>query len=130
VKEGEPFALAVTSTKPGYLTIFNVYRDSLSVVYPNAVDRKNAIQANKSFVIPPHSAYELMLALPVGKTVSSEIFIAVVTDDDVPFPNLAELNFSDGAIRLRMAELNMYSRWLYDIPLQKRSAHQIPMTVQ
>jgi hypothetical protein len=130
VKEGEPFMLTVTTTKSGYLTIFNVYQDSLSVVFPNSIDKVNKLDANKLFVFPPHKGYQLQLALPQGKSTSSEIFIAVVTQDNIPFPNLEQITFANGAIGLRMEQLSVYARWLYDVPLNKRCANQIPITVR
>ena len=130
VKEGEPFTLTVTSTKAGYLTIFNVYQDSLSVVFPNSIDRVNLIEGNKPFIFPPHKAYELEMALPNGKTTSSEMFIAVVTTENIPFPNLEQIKFTNGAIGLRSEQLNVYAQWLYKISLNKRCAGQIPMTVK
>ncbi len=130
VKEGEPFVLTVTSTKAGYLTIFNVYRDSISVVFPNAVDKKNSIEGNRTFVFPPNKAYDLTLTLPRGRSTSSEMFIAVVTEDDVAFPNLDDLKFNNDALQLKSSQLNLYSKWLYEIPLQKRASDEIPMTVQ
>jgi len=130
VKVGEPFTLTVTSTKSGYLTIFNVYQDSLSVIFPNSIDKENKIEANKSFIFPPHKAYELQMALLEGKTTSSEIFIAVVTQENIPFPNLEQIKFTNGAIRLRSEQLNVYAQWLYNVSLNKRCADQIPMTVQ
>jgi hypothetical protein len=130
VKEGEPFTLTVTATKSGYLTIFNIYHDSLSVVFPNTLDKENMIAANKPFVFPPHKVYELQMTLPEGKTTSSEMFIAVITQENIPFPNLEQIECTNGAIGLRMEQLNVYAKWLHTIPLQKRSADQIPMTVQ
>jgi hypothetical protein len=130
VKEGEPFILTVTSTKAGYLTIFNVYQDSLSVVFPNAIDKGNKIDANRSFVFPPHKAYDLQMASPAGKTTSSEMFIAVVTTENIPFSNLDQLHFANGAITLRSEQLSMYAQWLYMISLNKRCADMIPITVQ
>jgi hypothetical protein len=120
VKEGEPFTLSVTTTKPGYLTIFNIYQDSLSVVFPNAIE----------FVFPPTKAYELQMILPEGKNTSSEMFIAVVTRENIPFPNLEKMNFTNATLRLRMEQLNVYAKWLYKVSLNKRCADQIPMTVQ
>ncbi len=130
VKEGEPFILTVTSTKAGYLTIFNVYQDSLSVVFPNAINKDNKIDGNKPFVFPPNEAYDLQMALPEGETTSSEMFIAVVTLENIFFPNLDQLSFTNGAIRLRMEQLNVYAKWLYSVSLNKRSADQLPITVQ
>jgi hypothetical protein len=130
VQEGEPFTLTVTSTKAGYLSIFNIYQDSLSLVFPNPIDKSNTIDAGKSFVFPPNKNYELQLAVPSGKTTSSEMFIAVVTLEHIPFPNLDQLNFTNGSIRLRMEQLNVYAKWLYGVPLNKRSSDQFPITVQ
>jgi hypothetical protein len=130
VKEGEPFILTVTSTKSGYLTIFNVYQDSLSVVFPNSIDKENKIETNKPFVFPPHKAYDLQMALPARKTTSSEMFIAVVTTENIPFPNIEPLDFAAGTFKLRSEQLNMYAQWLYKSSLNKRCADQIPMTVQ
>jgi len=130
VKEGEPLSLTVTTTKAGYLTIFNIYKDSLSVIYPNSIDRENEIDANKTFVFPPHNAYELQLSLPEGKGTSSEIFIAVVTKENIPFPNLEQVKFINNAIGLRMDQLNMYAQWLFNISLNKRSTDQLLMSVR
>ncbi len=130
VKEGEPFTLKVTTTKIGYLTIFNIYEDSLSVVFPNAIDKENYIEANKPFVFPPNKAYELQMTVPDGKKASSEMFIAVVTQENIPFPNLEKMEFTNNTLRLRMEQLNVYAKWLHKILLQQRSADQIPVIVQ
>lgn len=130
LKTGEPITLTVTSTKPGYLTIFDIYRDSLSIVFPNAIDKKNSLQANVPFTFPPSAAYDLTMEVAEGKTSSSEMFIAVVTREDVPFPNLDQLSVNGGAVQLRMAQLSAYAQWLYKIPLEKRSADQVPVMVQ
>lgn len=130
VKENEPFTLSVTSSKSGYLTIFNVYNDSLSVVFPNSIDKVNRIEEKKTFLFPPHKAYDLTMALPKGKTTSSEMFIAVVTTENIPFPNLEQIKFSNGVIELRSEQLNIFAQWLYKIPLQQRCADQVPVTVK
>ena len=130
VREGEPFTLTVTSTKGGYLTIFNIFQDSLSVVFPNSIDKRNNIDAGKLFAFPHNKNYELQLSLPEGKRTSSEIFIAVVTTENIPFPNLDQLNFANRSIRLRMEQLNVYAKWLYSVSLNKRSADQLPIVVQ
>ncbi len=130
VKENEAFTLTVSSSKSGYLTIFNVYQDSLSVMFPNSIDKVNMIEANKPFVFPPHKAYELAMALPEGKTTSSEMFIAVVTTENIPFPNIEQIKFTNGAIGLRSEQLNVFAQWLYKVSLNKRCADQIPMTVK
>jgi hypothetical protein len=130
VKEGEPFTLTITSTKSGYLTIFNIYQDSLSVVFPNSIDQVNTIVGNKPFVFPPHKAYDLEMALPKGKTASSEMFIAVVTTENIPFPNIEQIKFTNGAIGLRSEQLNVFAQWLYKVSLNNRCAGQIPMMVK
>ena len=107
-----------------------MFQDSLSVVFPNSIDKKNSIEANKQFVFPPHKAYELAMALPEGKTSSSEMFIAVVTVENIPFPNPEQITFVNGAVGLRSEQLNVYAQWLYKINLNKRSSDQIPMAVK
>ena len=104
----------MTTTKIGYLTIFNIYEDSLSVVFPNAIDKENNIEANRPFVFPPNKAYELQMTVPDGKKASSEMFIAVVTQENIPFPNLEKLEFTNNTLRLRMEQLNVYAKWLKD----------------
>ncbi|MDP2884256.1 MAG: DUF4384 domain-containing protein [Ignavibacteria bacterium] len=130
VKEGESFTLTVVTTKDGYLTIFNVYRDSLSVVFPNSIDKANRIIANKSFVFPPSKAYDLQLSVPQGKQTSEEMFIAVVTKERIPFPNFEETKLTDGAVMLKMGQFKTYTNWLHTIPLQARCSDQILMTAR
>lgn len=121
-QEGEPVTLKVHSTKDGYLTILNVYNDSLSVICPNSLDKENSVKSNKVFVFPSHEGYELQLEVPLGKKESVETFLAIVTRNNTLFPNLAKLEYAGDQIKLKQEMLATYARWLYKIPIDQRTA--------
>ena len=129
VKQGEPVTLRVTSTRDGFLTLFDVYRDSLSVLFPNTVDRENRIKADNTFLFPSGDSYDLQFAPSPGTERSEEILIAVVTKENVPFPPMETVLVSHGAIALRMEQLRTFAQWLHRIPLQLRSSSQVLVTV-
>lgn len=129
-EQHEPITLKIRSTEPGYLTILDIHEDSINVLFPNVIDRDNHIYADTDFVFPPSKAYSLELETLKGESSSADIFIAVVTKDNIPFPNIAKIGL-DGS-RLLVAEkgLTTYANWLYKIPLDRRAAASKLIEVQ
>jgi hypothetical protein len=121
-EENEPVRLSVTSTRDGYLTLFYVENDSLNVLLPSAVIRSNQIEANKTLHFPPNDVVSLHLLVQRGQKASAGTFIAVVTKDDVPFPNLAGLEITETKVKLKQDVLTAYNQWLYRIGVDRRSS--------
>jgi hypothetical protein len=121
-EEGEPVILTVNSSRDGFLTIFDVYNDTLNVLYPNATDKNDTIKANISFIFPTTEAYSITLKTIAGRKSSEETFIAVVTKEYEPFPNINEMIIEGKYLKLKRDVLTTYAKWLYDIPMNKRSA--------
>jgi hypothetical protein len=128
--ENEPVKISVSSTRDGYVTVFNVRGDSLSVVFPNALDAKNEIKAKKTLTIPSNSSYQLKMETEAGKNRSIEKFIAVITKTDIPFGETAEVKINkDSRLKMQESQLTQFARWLYKIPLDQRSSDAIVIEV-
>jgi hypothetical protein len=122
-QENEPVELTITSTRDGYVTLFYVHNDSLNVLFPNAIDKKNVVKANVPMLYPPPKAvYELSLETENGKKNSFEEFIAVVTKGDIPFQNVSEMKIEKGNLKTKETMLTNYAKWLYEIPVEQRSS--------
>ncbi len=120
--EYEPVSLKIRATEPGYLTILDIHGDSLNVLYPNGIDRDNYIRANSEFDFPPGQAYSMELETANGASSSADILIAVVTKDDVPFPNITAMGLEGSRLKVAEKSLTTYAKWLYRIPLDRRAA--------
>jgi len=128
-REDEPIKLTVASTRDGYVSIFNVYNDSLSVIFPNALDSKNTIKANMNLTIPTNDSYSLMMEPPHGKQRSAEEFIAVVTKENIPFHNIDEVSIAGDRLKMKESLLTVFAKWLYKIPLNERCSDSIVLEV-
>lgn len=128
--EYEPVTLNIRSTKSGYLTILDIHGDSLTVLFPNEIDRKNYIAANSDFVFPPSKAYSLELETERGQSSSSDVLIAVVTKDDVPFPNIDTLRLEGSKLLVAEKSLTAFANWLYRIPLDRRRADRKAIQIE
>lgn len=129
-KEYEPVILTITSTKDGFLTLFHIYYDTVSVLFPNAIDRNDTIKANQIFMFPPTGAYDFQLYVPPGKKSSEEIFIAVVTKEHIPFPNIKEIKIEGKKLKLKQELTKAYARWLCDIDVDKRASDKEVVRVE
>jgi len=129
-KEYEPVVLSINSTEPGYLSILDIHGDSVTVLFPNEIDLKNYIAAKTDFIFPPSKAYSLELETEKGRSSSQDVLIAVVTKDDIPFPNIDTIGLEGSRLLLAEKALTSYANWLYKIPLDRRSAGSIQLEVQ
>lgn len=129
-KAYEPVTLHIRSTQPGYLTILDVHGDSLNVLFPNVIDRDNHISANTDFVFPPGKAYSLELETVKGEATSSDMFVAIVTKENIPFPNIEEIGLDQSVLGVAEKGLTTYAMWLYRIPSDRRAADSKLVEVQ
>ncbi len=129
-KEYEPVILTITSTKDGFLTLFHIYYDTVSVLFPNAIDKNDTIKAEQTFVFPPGGAYDFQLYVPQGKKSSEEIFIAVVTKEHIPFSNVKEITIKDKKLKLKQELTKAYAKWLCDIDVDKRASDKEVVKVE
>ncbi len=126
----EPVLIRVKTTESGYLTILDIHGDSINVLFPNAIDQKNFLVANTDFIFPPSKAYSLEFETEKGLPTSSDLIIAVVTKDNVPFPNIERLDFSGSQLSVAEKALSTYAQWLYKIPLDRRCINYKHIQVQ
>ena len=120
--EYEPVKLRVRTTKPGFLTILDIHNDLIKVLFPNVINRNNYISPDKEFVFPPGDAYSLEFEVEKGKSNSTDMIIAVVTEDNVPFPDDKKIGLEGSRLIMGEKSLTTYARWLYRIPLNRRSS--------
>lgn len=118
--EYEPATITVKTTKPGYLTILDVHGDSMDVLFPNSIDRNNYISPNTEFVFPPTRAYTLTFETEKGEVSSTDMIIAVVTTDSIPFPNIQKRALEGSKLTLAKKPMTSYARWLLNIPSNRR----------
>jgi len=121
-QEDDPVELRVSTTKIGYLNIFMIEGDSLTVVFPNLVDKNNRISPDKLFKFPSNDVYSMELEPRPNQKSTQEMFVAVVTRDSVAFPNLYEARLDNRWLKLKQGMLTMFATWLYKIPVHTRSA--------
>lgn len=117
--EEQPIRLTVVSTRDGYLTIFHIHNDSLSVIFPNAISKENAIKKNVPLKFPPSAMYDLIAENEKGEDVAVEQFIAVVTKEKVPFPNFEEIAIQNKDLLLKQESFSTWAKWLHKIPVSQ-----------
>ena len=118
--ERDPVKLKITSSRDGYLTLFNIFNDSLIVLFPNAIEKDNSIVAEKEKMFPSTEEYQLELEVPMGREESMESFVAIVTKDRYPFASLGKIEYSGDRLKVRQEMLSVYANWIYKIPLDRR----------
>ncbi|MEK7263224.1 MAG: DUF4384 domain-containing protein [Bacteroidota bacterium] len=129
--EEEAVEFEISSSRSGFLTIFNIHGDSLDVIFPNALDKQNKITAHLPFTFPANKAYSLTLETLPGKQNSQDEFIAVVTKENIPFQNVDNAMIDTrGVLKIKEAQLISFANWLYKIPLQTRASAKQIITVQ
>lgn len=121
-QEDEPVVLKVSSTRDGYLTLFSIENDSLTVLFPNSLSSSNLIKAQTPLTFPPPDLYSLRLKAIPGKTKSEITFVAIVSKGNVPFSPIDEAKFEGNHLKLKQAMLTRYANWLYKIPIDRRSS--------
>lgn len=122
-QENEPVILTVTSTRDGFLTLFSVWNDSLTVIFPNSLSPDNFIKEDSTVIFPPASAgYSLNLRTIPSTTKSVETFIALVSKEEIPFSPIDVAKYEGKYLKLKQAMLTHYANWLYKIPINKRSS--------
>lgn len=126
----EPVTLHVKTTESGYLTILDVHQDSINVLFPNAINRDNHIDANTDFVFPSGQTYSLEFKTDNGATSSVDLIVAIVTKEDVPFPNFSNLEVKGSRLLVAEKTLTTYAKWLYKIPLNRRKADEKLIQIQ
>jgi len=129
--EEEPVEFTITSSRKGFVTIFNIHGDSLAVIFPNALDEHNAIAAHIPLLFPVNKAYSLTLETLPAKQNSQEEFIAVVTKENIPFQKMTDTMIDTrGVLKIKEAQLISFANWLYKIPIQTRASAKQIVTVQ
>lgn len=125
-EDGEPVYLTITSTKDGYLTVFFIENDSLTVLYPNSITPKNFITAGAPLNFPcakgERSPLSLRMETIPGRSRSEATFMAIVSKDNVPFTPPDEMRIEGSTLKLQQAMLTKYANWLYKIPLNDRAS--------
>jgi len=129
-KEYEPVTLHIKTTESGYLTLLDINKDTINVLFPNSIDHKNYIKANSIFKFPPDKMYSLEFNTDKGTTSSTDLVIAIVTKGDFPFPNINKINVKKSFLTLQEKKLTVYANWLYDIPLNRRCSDEELIHVQ
>ncbi|PIO49086.1 MAG: hypothetical protein CMR00_01755 [[Chlorobium] sp. 445] len=114
--EEQPIYLNVLSTHNGYLTIFHIHNDSLSVIFPNAISKENAITKNVPVKFPPTNVYDLIAENERGEDVALQQFIAVVTKEKIPFPNFEEIKIQNKELLVKQESFSTWAMWLHKIP--------------
>lgn len=114
--EEQPIYLNVLSTRDGYLTIFHIHNDSLSVIFPNAISKENAITKNVPVKFPPTNVYDLIAENERGEDVALQQFIAVVTKEKIPFPNFEEIKIQNKELLVKQESFSTWAMWLHKIP--------------
>ncbi|MDP2209579.1 MAG: DUF4384 domain-containing protein [Bacteroidota bacterium] len=127
--ENEPVFLTITSTRSGFLTIFSIENDSLTLLFPNNLSRNNTIKADAPIYFPPTTAYKLTLQTLPNQKKSYITFVAVVSKDKVLFSSIEETKFEGNYIKLKQAMLTHYAKWLYKIPIDRRSSDAKILTI-
>lgn len=116
--EREPVIFKINSTQDGFLTIFNIKNDTLNVVFPNKLMPKNQIKANVQFQFPAEKSRLRLRLLPnSGQQKSDEMFVAIVTKENIPFDEGAIVT---GKVPMKQAMLSAYAQWLYKISPDRR----------
>jgi hypothetical protein len=119
-QEQEAVRLRITSSRDGYLTLFNIFNDSLVVLFPNAMEKDNFVFAGKEKTFPSNANYQLELEVPSGKEESVESFLVIVTKDKNPFMGLDKVEYAGDRLKIRQAMLSAYASWIYKIPIDRR----------
>ena len=119
-EEDEPVNLTINTTRDGFLTLFSIENDSLTLLFPNSLNPNNNIKANKSFNFPPGDLFSLRLKPVAGRTKSEITFVAIISRDEVPFTQADDTRFEGNRLKLQQALLKNYAKWLYKIPADRR----------
>lgn len=87
-KHNDPMELTVNSSKDCYLTIFNIVKDDVYVLYPNAMMKSTQVHANTPFCLPgEYKKAGIFFPAMVAEGKDSEAgLIKVIATKDQPFP--------------------------------------------
>jgi hypothetical protein len=119
--EMEPVQFRIFATKDGYLTIFNIKNDTLNVIFPNQMLKDNFVKGGDTIYFPPKkSKLRLRLLTSPGQARSDEMFIAILTKENIPFDEgkLVE----NSKVKFKQAQLSAYAKWLYQISPDRRTS--------
>lgn len=117
-RDGEELSLSLTSTKPCWVTIFNLYGDNHAVlIYPNKFWKAHRLEAGGRLALPPSDNASLPVEIEAGLEEDAELIMAIATLDSLPFP---APQLSDSLATYDQA-LNSINSWIMTIPRARRT---------
>lgn len=113
----DSIVLKITSSKDAYLTIFDVWLDTASVLISSA-GAHNEIKAGVPYQFPPEGS-TLRAKLPKGLKRSSETFAVVATRTPIAFlPGPDSHTDENGTVYTNVGD---FQKWLAGIPIDQRT---------
>jgi hypothetical protein len=129
LKGNDEVVVSLECSQDAYVTIFGVTNDTVYVLLPNQVTKKNEVKKGALFVFPSEElrsqAFRLRVSLPRGKARATEMVLAVATKDPVEFKG-GRVVGGMGVVPTYVAALTEMNNWLSQIPPDRRTeAHKV-----
>lgn len=132
-REGEEMRLAITATKPCYVTVINwTAMDTVVVLLPHSLRQMRQVEPGDTLWVPDAEEEDMgihyRVFLPQGRQSIAESIWVIATKDDVPFgQGLPEVENQVAGRRLiptRQGAWVELMRWLVQIPRAQRAETQ------
>lgn len=115
-KQGEYMRMKISATQDCYVTVFDIFGDSVRLIYPNEYAKNNFLEASVSLTLPTEGL-GFVTFVPEGVESSEELIMVVATKEKRDFlkGKLADLKI--GYASSRVGALMDLNKWLADMPL-------------
>lgn len=122
-KNGESMQYQVMATQTCYITVFNLYNDHATLIYPNPWETHQLIPAGKSVFFPSETtSYEM-----VKTTKEPELnkFVFVFTKEPIPYRNFKLTVEQD-----QVTSFDDLMAWVYRISPDKRVVEYVAFSIR
>ena len=132
--QSDELIATLSVSKDAYITLFSITRDTLQVIWPNALIRDTFVPAEASVEFPSADwrdrGLHFRVEVPADQDRITERLFLVATKSRIPFEPTPDVEVQDGELSTVEADLLALNRWLVSIPLDQRTTATVTYDVR
>ena len=132
--QSDELIATLSVSKDAYITLFSITRDTLQVIWPNALIRDTFVPAEASVEFPSADwrdrGLHFRVEVPADQDRITERLFLVATKSRIPFEPTPDVEVQDGELSTVEADLLALNQWLVGIPLDQRATATVTYDVR
>ena len=133
-QESDELIATVSVTKDAHVTLFSITRDTLQVIWPNALVRDAFVPANATVEFPSADwrsrGLHFRTEVPDDRDRITERMFLVATKSPILFESTPDMDVQAGVLSTVESDLLALNRWLVSIPLDQRTTATVTYDVR